>query len=256
MKSARSHTLKQNINLVSRGLRNGTRVLFRWANQSDDKEKTKKRIILVLAAPAALLVVGTEYPGPAIAAGLLALLGFSMWFAQVEMQEMSIDPVDFLGPFEVSGRVMDFSELLAHVARENPGESLDDLGLLLQRDFGSPRLTGPQIAYQLRRTGVHHPALKTPRAAPVPTAPANSPDSTGNSHEPEQHSPKVETLKSSEEDSSTEESEENPQFTETAPSPSPEANGEEDHKEEADQGRDAGSTVMEKVRGRVQGMLG
>lgn len=262
MKSARSETLKRDINLVVRGFRNGTKVLFRWVNQAGDKEKTKKRVVLVLAVPASLFVIGSEYPGPVLAAGLLAFLGVSMWFAQVEVQEMSFDPVDFLGPFEAAGRVMDFSELLTYVAREYPGESLDGLGLLLQQDFGSPRLTGPQIAYQLRRIGVRHPALGAANAAPSPdrTALTKEANPVENFSEaaPERSSLKVEVSKEEErqEDSPEQESEENPQFTETAPNPSPDTDAQEGRKGEPGQGRGAGSSVMEKVRGRVQGMLG
>lgn len=258
MKSARINTLKRDINLVSRGLRNGSKTLFRWVNTPGDKEKTKKRTLVVLSVPAGMLLVGAEYPGPVLAAGLLTLLGASLWFAHTEKQVLILDSTDFLPPFDIEGRIMDFPEVLTYIARQHPSADLQELISALH-GLGGPRFTEDQMTYQLRRLGVRHGAFppealeleeETQKEAEKGTTSVSaSPEASPGASEA---SPPGALDEAPEE----EEGERKPLFTETAPSPSPTPERQRSKQEEAGQRGESGSSLMEKARGRVQGMFG
>lgn len=181
MKTIPMRTVKRDLNVVSLGLRNSIRSLFKWINSTPDKETTKRRLLVTVGVPAGFIIVGSEYPALSISGALLLFFVAVFWFARVE-QTLVVEHTDFTGPFQIDGKVVDFPGLLSHLARKHPDASLQEIADVLHEDFCGPDLTDTQIASQMRLHRIRHQAA----AAHSPTSgetPLSKDEPAGQDHE-------------------------------------------------------------------------
>lgn len=145
------------------GLERATKKAIWWAKEPNDQAQSRRRALTLFAVPPGVIVVGMDYPVPAITGSFAVLVGLAAWFGYTEERSMTVTEQDALPPYEVDGKTMTGREVMEVFLAAHAGESAEQMAAHLGTDVAEMRR-------QTAAWGLEMPPLSSPSPTETPAA--------------------------------------------------------------------------------------